>query len=356
MKTTLRVAGVYVGAVVGAGYASGQEMLQFFVSHGVWGIVGTAVTMILLPLLGYHLVRLGDQLNVKNHKKVLYHLCGKYLGPVIDLVLTFFLFGLGAIMIAGSGSLFEQSFGLAPIWGYLFMSLVLILTLVLDTNKIITIISSLSPYILVLLFIIVIYSIFASQANFTTLESLASQQLTVSPHWTLSTLISVSFNFMVGFAIMVVVGSVEKDKQGVRNGAILGGVALGVIAIIVALGVYLNLDRVHQAEMPILLLANEFNPVVGFFMALGLLMMIYSTAATSFYTFLVRFFEPKTNGYRGAVVVTCILGLSFGFIGFVDLVNTVYPLLGYIGFIVIVSLIINIVRRNGRVKREVSHD
>lgn len=97
--------------------------------------------------------------------------------------------------------------------------------------------------------------------------------------------------------------------------------------------------------MPILLLAHEFNPIVGFFMAIGLLMMIYSTAATSLYTFLVRFFAPNTNAYRGAVVVACLLGLGFGFIGFVDLVNTVYPLLGYIGFIVIVSLIINIVRR-----------
>ena len=41
MRDTLRIAGVYVGTIIGAGYASGQEILQFFTGYGWWGIVGT---------------------------------------------------------------------------------------------------------------------------------------------------------------------------------------------------------------------------------------------------------------------------------------------------------------------------
>ncbi len=37
MKDVLKIAGAFVGFLVGAGFASGQELLQFFVSFGVWG-------------------------------------------------------------------------------------------------------------------------------------------------------------------------------------------------------------------------------------------------------------------------------------------------------------------------------
>src|SRR5699024_10539061 len=122
MKDTLRIAGVYVGTIIGAGFASGQEILQFYTGYGWWGILGTLVTVILYPLLGYQLVVLGKRLNALSHTSVIYHLCGKYLGFVIDLLLAFFLFGVGVIMVAGSGSLFEQQFGLKPAVGYAIMA------------------------------------------------------------------------------------------------------------------------------------------------------------------------------------------------------------------------------------------
>ena len=34
MKNSIRIAGAYVGLIVGAGFASGQEILQFFTSFG----------------------------------------------------------------------------------------------------------------------------------------------------------------------------------------------------------------------------------------------------------------------------------------------------------------------------------
>ena len=43
MTKTLRVALALVGLTVGAGFASGQEVIQYFLSFGYWGIVGAAV-------------------------------------------------------------------------------------------------------------------------------------------------------------------------------------------------------------------------------------------------------------------------------------------------------------------------
>src|SRR5699024_3271810 len=129
MKDTLRIDGVYVGTSIGAGFASGQDILQFYTGCGWWGIVGTLATVIVYPRLGYYLVVLGKRLNALSHKGVIYHLCGRYLGFVIDLLLAFFLFGVGVIMVAGSGSLFEQQFGLKPAVGYAIMAVLVIVAL-----------------------------------------------------------------------------------------------------------------------------------------------------------------------------------------------------------------------------------
>ncbi len=40
----------YFSCVVGAGFASGQEMLQYYAAFGGWGIAGAAVTLVIMPL------------------------------------------------------------------------------------------------------------------------------------------------------------------------------------------------------------------------------------------------------------------------------------------------------------------
>src|SRR5690625_6798606 len=112
MKDTLRIAGVYIGTIIGAGFASGQEILQFYTGYGWWGILGTLTTVVLYPLLGYYLVVLGKRVHASSHKGVIYHICGKYLGFVIVLLLVFFLFGVGVVIVYGMCSRFVHDLGL----------------------------------------------------------------------------------------------------------------------------------------------------------------------------------------------------------------------------------------------------
>lgn len=46
-KTSFQVAATYVGAVMGAGFASGQEIQQFFARFGYWGLVGVVLSSFL---------------------------------------------------------------------------------------------------------------------------------------------------------------------------------------------------------------------------------------------------------------------------------------------------------------------
>lgn len=349
MKNTLRIAGVYIGAIIGAGYASGQEVLQFFTSSGWIGTIGAVITMILYPLLGYYLIVLGDKLQATSHKRALYHITGRYIGPIIDILIVFFLFGVAVVMVAGAGSLVSQQFGIPAIIGNIVLTVLVMLVMTLGLNRIVTVISWITPFAFLLVIIIAIYSFATSSTDIATLESVATQQLAASPNWFLSALLHVSFNIVIAFGIMMMIGANEKDKVSAKRGAVLGGIVLGLIALIINLAVYANIDVLQYAEMPMLLLADQFHPVIGTLMGIALFGMILSTAVPCLYTVGARFIQADTKNFKIGVVILSIAAFSLSFIGFTELVNTVYPLQGYVGFALLAGLLVNVIRTRGRV-------
>ena len=109
MKKILKMGSAFIGIIVGAGFASGQEILQYFTSFGLLGIVGAIISTALFAYLGMTLTRLGSRMRTTSHKEVIYKISGRYLGIVVDYIIIFTLFGVGVVMIAGAGCQLEST-------------------------------------------------------------------------------------------------------------------------------------------------------------------------------------------------------------------------------------------------------
>jgi len=55
----------YLGAVVGAGFVSGQEVVQFFVQYGRLGWWGAIIAALLFALLGGILMQIAHHHNMR---------------------------------------------------------------------------------------------------------------------------------------------------------------------------------------------------------------------------------------------------------------------------------------------------
>ena len=344
MRKIIQIAGAYIGIIVGAGFASGQEILQFFTSFGWIGIVGSIIATFLFAFLGMQIALHGSHLKTTSHKKVIYTICGKYIGVAVDILITFFLFGVAVVMIAGSGSIFQQQFGISPIVGSMMMTIFTILTLLLNVEKVIYIISSVTPFLLLLMFIITAYSIFTSSGNYAQLEAAATAQSSAAPHWLLGAILYVSYNIAAGFAMLSVVGGTVKDKKAAGWGGLLGGLGLGLLILLINIGMFANLDRLEGADMPTLLLATEISPIVGVLMSIALLGMIFNTAVGMLYAFTARFIPSETKMFKGSVIVIGVLAFAASFIGFTTLVGTIYPITGYLGLVLILAIFLSWIR------------
>ncbi len=346
MRKSLQIGGAFVGLIVGAGFASGQEIMQFFTSFGLIGIVGALLATFAFSFLGMTLAQLGSQLQTTSHKGVIYYMGGRYIGLALDFLITFFLFGVAVVMFAGSGATFQQMFGIPTAIGSIIMVVLTIATLLLNVKNIINVIAILTPYLMAVIFIILIYSLFTMDLSLSEANQIAKEQASASSNWFVSALLYVSYNLAAGAAMLIVMGGTVKDRKVAGMGGILGGIMLGFLIILINVTMFVKIDIVAGVDMPTLALAKQIHPFIGILMAVALLGMMYNTAVGMFYAFTVRFIAPDHQMFKPAVVLVGTAGFVASFIGFTNLVSKVYATMGYLGFVLILVIIFAWLRKD----------
>lgn len=345
MKRSLQIGGAFVGLIIGAGFASGQEIMQYFTSFGTLGLVGAIVAALAFTFLGMTLAQLGSDLQEVSHKGVIYKISGRYLGAVLDFLITFFLFGVAVVMFAGAGSTFNQMFGISPMVGSIIMVALTIATLLLNVKNIINIIAIVTPYLMGIIFIILVYSIFTMDLSWSQADTLAKEQASAASNWFVGALLYVSYNIAAGAALLIVMGGTEKNRKVAGAGGIFGGLMLGALIVLINIAMFVKIDVVAGVDMPTLELANQIHPAVGVLMSIALLGMMYNTAVGMFYSFTVRFIEPTKKGFKPAVIIVGLLGFAASLVGFTDLVGKVYSTMGYLGFALIIVIVVAWIRK-----------
>jgi uncharacterized membrane protein YkvI len=354
MFRVLKIGSAFIGIIVGAGFASGKEIVQYFTSFGTLGTIAAILSTALFAYLGMTLTRLGSRTQTKSHKEVIYKISGPYLGVVVDAIIVFTLFGVGVVMLAGAGSVLNQQFGLEPYIGNLLMSVLVIGTVMMNVQRVIAVIGSITPFLVLTIILIGIYSIFTMGSSFAELDPIARDIDTTLPNWFVSAINYVSFNVAVGAAMSLVMGGAEKDEKTAALGGLIGGLGLGLMIIISHLAIFSKIDLVADYDMPMLKLVHDISPVLGIFMSVILFGMVFNTAVSMFYAFVARFTDMHTKKSDVMIVVTVTIGFVLSFMaGFKNLVSLVYPFIGYIGLFLIAALIYAPFKlaKDGRVKK-----
>ncbi|MGI2328676.1 YkvI family membrane protein [Planococcus sp. YIM B11945] len=348
MKNSIKMGSAFIGIIVGAGFASGQEILQYFTSFGAMGIAAAILATVLFTYLGMNLTLLGSRMQTTSHKEVVYGISGKVVGRIVDYIIIFTLFGVGVVMIAGAGSLVSQQFGLPSIIGSTLMTVLVIITIMLNVEKVIAIIGSITPFLVLMVIVLAVYSIVSMDGSFASLDSIAKEQASALPNWFISAINYVSFNIAVGASMAIVMGGTEKDEKVAARGGLIGGLGLGILIILSHLAIFSRVDVVGSAEMPMLQIANDISPLLGIFMSVILFGMIFNTAVSMVFAFAARFYTFGTAKFRIFVILTGIISYVLSFVGFTKLVSMFYPVVGYLGLFLVGAIIVAAFRYKGK--------
>ena len=199
VKRVLSISMAFVGLSVGAGFASGQEVLQFFVKFGMKGVLGALAVGVAMAFIGMIILQLGSYYQADGHNVVLDEMAHPITAKFLDFCVMLTIFSIGMVMFAGAGANFDQQFGWPSWTGSV---LLLVLTLVLgrfDVDKVSQIIGAITPGIIILVLVAAVYSIMHAPSDLSALEPMAAEIQSTLPNYWIS-----SLNY-IGLSLMVVV-------------------------------------------------------------------------------------------------------------------------------------------------------
>ena len=348
----LSVAFAYVGVIVGAGLASGQDLLQYFLSFGSIGFVGIVGVGLLNVLFGGIALQLGSYYRSDNHDEVFERIAHPALRRVIDVVLVFSGFAMGFVMLAGAGANLEQQFGM-PAWaGSALCAVLVVLTAFLDFDRIMKVIGVFTPMIVLAITVLTVYALARPHPGLAELDAIASRVPPALPNLWLSTINYFALCVVGGIAMACVLGgSVLRIGEARRAGRV-GGIIIALVVGADALALYLNLDRVWDVNVPALEIARSIHPAFAFAYTLIIFALIYNTVFSLFYSTARRFSGGSTTRMRLVLVGVVALGYAASFMGFKRLVGAMYPIIGYLGIALLGVLVFGWIRQRSSVARE----
>lgn len=356
MKTSFRIGAVYISSVIGAGFASGQEILQYFTYYGWISFLGGIIATILFAWLGYQIGDLGSKLGAKSHKGVILQIGGKFFGTIVDYIIILACLNASVVMVAGGGSLLNQLFNVPVFIGSAILVLFVAVTLSMDLRQIINIIGSVTPFLVIMAVLLAIFAFMTTSLSASDMGALKQPDLTASPNWALSAVLYVSYNVIMAVAILSVVGGSEKNPNIAANGGMIGGIGLGLLVILLNLGLIAKLNAVEGVDMPTLLFAGDIAPWLEIIMGIIIFGMVFSTAAGALYAFVCRVVEPNTPKFKPMVIFFSILAYILSFVGFTELIGIVYPMFGYLGMLLIVIIFVQWIRYRNQETEEIKKE
>ena len=340
VKRTISIALSFVGLIVGAGFASGQEIQQYFVSYGTWGILGAVIATVIMAAAGYTVLHLGSYFMADEHNEVLSGSLPRWVSRFLDYGIIITLFCIGFVMFAGAGENLKQQFGW-PIWaGSVIMLLLVLATGMLDVDKVSTVIGAITPFIIVFVVAASIYSMANRTDSWGHLSTVASTIPRSFPNFALSGLNYVGLQLILSVSMAIVIGGSHLYPREAGWGGFAGGLTFGILLTISALALLCSTASVKDDALPMLSLVNDINGVLGWMMAIVIYGMIFNTAIGMFYSLGRRLSAQRPEKFRIIFISTTMAGFVLSFFGFKPLIATVYPVLGYLGVFLIIVLVI----------------
>lgn len=331
----LKFSGAFVACAIGSGFATGQEIMQFFSAYGVMGIAGTAITTVIFAWVGGMFMKHGYEQQLREPGDIIPYYFGQRFGKLFQIILQVFLYGVFVIMIAGAGATLSEYFGLDPMVGRVGMALLAFFTVILGLTKVTDILGTLGTVIIVFAVGIGIYSLVANASNLSaSLALIPTLEMTKTQGgWLVSGILYPAFNAVVVVILASSIGKSANSAKEAQLGGTIGGILFGLAVMIMNLGIVANIGGLYTKAVPTLVIAQEFSPVFGVIFSVIICCGIYTTTVPMLWGVVRQFANDGTKKFVAMAFGLTVIGLILGMTDFKVLVNSIYPLSGYLGAI-----------------------
>ncbi|MCI8514388.1 MAG: hypothetical protein HFI93_07115 [Lachnospiraceae bacterium] len=333
-------AGAVVACLIGSGYATGQEILQFFAAYGRFGFLGLGLSIAGLAVLVERVMRDSYERKEETPVGVLRYYCGEKAGRLFGFLMPVILFSTLIVMVSGAGTAMEEYYGWNPYAGRLLILIPIYLTVVMGLDKLVEIIGFLGPFTILFTLIICIDRVLHPEVGlFEAYVFMERAEVTrAAGSWWLSAVLYTSFNLTMSLAFFAGMGAHAASAREAGGGSVMGTVAYGVAAFFMNGALLTSFPAMEGVSIPMLYLADRLHPFFGYVFSLILISEIYTTAVPSLWALTRMYREEKSAGFSRLVLL--LLGAAFlcSLLPFETLIHHIYPMIGWAGMFLLFGI------------------
>lgn len=326
------VAATYIGTVVGAGFATGKEIIEFFTSYGLMGTLAIIVSGLLFVIVGTKMMLFARRIQAYSYQELNVYLFGKNLGRIINFFTLVILLGVTSVMLSGTGSIFKEQLGL-PVQVGIFITLVLCFGIMIKgLDGVLGINTLVVP--MMLIFSIILFIPAVRNFQVPSLDSISVDQwrLWINPF------LYVSFNLAMAQAVLVPLGKEIDDESTLKWGGIWGGIGLTFMLLSCHFAL-LNYPNANLFEIPMGQVIKSYGLVVHILFVIVIYGEIITTLVGNVFGLSRQFLSVIRFSEKWIIILILTLCYIISLIGFDTLLEVLYPLFGYIGLLLLFKIL-----------------
>ncbi|WP_064100910.1 YkvI family membrane protein [Sutcliffiella horikoshii] len=329
-----QIGAVYVGTIVGAGFATGKEIVQFFTQYGWIGFFTILLSGFLFIWLGTKMMLISKRIKANSYKEFNEYLFGASAGTAVNIFMLVILICVGAVMLSGAGAVFEEQLGWSFQLGLLVTVILSVSVVLFGVRGLVGVNIIVVPVMVIFSFIIAGNAILENGFSFMDLNPVS----TSVKGW-LAPFMYVSFNLAMAQPVLVPLAVEANDDWVIKRGGYIGGAVLCFILLTchISLASLPNFSsfEIPMAEVVKLSMLSFFGIYV--FVIYG---EIFTSVVSDIFG-LQRQLESMLNVSRYVITMVLIsIIYMISQIGYGSLIEHLYPLFGYVSMAFLLLLII----------------
>lgn len=338
MKNILKIVFVIIGTLIGAGFASGQEIYIFFFSHGIKGLLGIVISGSLMGIVIYQSLKIIKTEEINTYKEFLDSILknNKFskITNIINFIINTFILVTFFIMIAGFGAYFEQQLGIHSTLGSCLLAITCFVLFMTSTKGMVKINEILVPILISFLGILGI--LILPQIPWENVENYIIE--IDHSNYILNAILYTSYNSILLIPVLITLKNYLKNKKQIFCISTITATITIILSIIIFL-ILIKVDvDITKLEMPAVYVISNMFGILKYGYGFVILASIFTTAISLGNSFLNNISKNKQQYIKIAIIITSI-SILVSKIGFSNLVNILYPVFGYLGFVQILKII-----------------
>lgn len=318
------VASLLLGGVIGAGFATGQEVYQFFSYSGYQGVAAILVVLVLTFLLCRATLDLANQNHYRDFSHCLCHLLGGMGGSVAYTIFTAFLFTVFGVMGSSFAALLEEQMEMPHLVGFLLYLVVMAVVMMGREERLTQIAKIFTPFMVAGTLVICLYVMCTRDVQ--TFAGLGFGQNNGA--YLLSALCYFGYNGILAVSVLCTFGGFLKNKKEVRLTSLLCAGAFGLCLLVLYGALFCYYGEIEGLELPMMYLASLGGEAMLRLYSLILFCAIVTTGAGCGYVLCRGMGQGKHS-----VFVLCTSSICFAMFDFSFLIRNCYGFFGVLGLV-----------------------